>query len=364
MGWKGNLVDIPLGIAARLTPVRQSPGAPESIFVLRNNDIGDLLVVTPLFDALRRRFPQARIVAGIGSWNRETIRGNPHLSGTIELEAPWNNRYVADQGWPAIVRYLAVSPDIRRLQAERFDVGIDVLGSHVGSALLLRAGIPWRLGVRGYRGGHTAVRQWVEYDANEQVGRSALRFAELLGATDLPEVRPQIFLTDAERREGGRRWSDAPGRGPAGPRIAIGVGGGFAEKCWPVERFREFVALLGREMDARIVLLGGPSDALIAESVRADDPGVVNRAGRLSLRETFACIAASDAVVTNPSMLMHAAAAFRKPTVVALGEYFPSAAQHDAQWGYPSTCVSLRLPLPPEILSALGGLMERTPGGS
>jgi hypothetical protein len=34
---------------------------------------------------------------------------------------------------------------------------------------------------------------------------------------------------------------------------------------------------------------------------------------------------------------MHAAAAFRRPTVALLGEWFKSAAQHHRQWGYAET---------------------------
>ena len=50
-------------------PARAPAGAPRSIFVLRSNDIGDLLAVTPLFEALRRRFPDAWIGVGTGGWN-------------------------------------------------------------------------------------------------------------------------------------------------------------------------------------------------------------------------------------------------------------------------------------------------------
>lgn len=231
MGWKGDLVDIPLGLYARLVTPRDRPLPPSpSIFILRNNDIGDLLVTTPLFDALRRRFRASEIVAGVGGWNMETLRGSPHLTSVVEVNAPWNNKYVEDQGWPSVVRYLASSDELQRLRG-RFDVGIDVVGSHVGSALMLRLGIPYRLGVRGYRGGHTAVQQFVQFNPDEHVGRSALRFAELLGATDLPEVRPQIFLSDAERAAGVNRWGNAT------RRIALGIGAGFPEKCWPASRW-------------------------------------------------------------------------------------------------------------------------------
>ena len=50
-------------------PRAARPANPDGIFVLRNNDVGDVLAITPLFDALRRRFPQARIAAGVGSWS-------------------------------------------------------------------------------------------------------------------------------------------------------------------------------------------------------------------------------------------------------------------------------------------------------
>jgi ADP-heptose:LPS heptosyltransferase len=59
------------------------------------------------------------------------------------------------------------------------------------------------------------------------------------------------------------------------------------------------------------------------------------------LREVFALIAAADLIVTNSSMPLHVAAAFDKPAVVTLGEAFPSARRHQAQWGYPGLTRSL-----------------------
>src|SRR6185369_13123573 len=173
--------------AAQLAPAPGPDGRePRSILVLRNNDLGDLLVVTPLFEALRRRFPQAEIVAAVGLWNVATLRHNPHLSEVLVVDAPWFNKFVPRQTWPRILAYIAFSTQARELARRAFDTGIDVLGSPWGSLLLLRARIPFRLGVRGYAGGHTGVQQWVKFDPQEHVGRSALRFAEILGADDLP----------------------------------------------------------------------------------------------------------------------------------------------------------------------------------
>ncbi|MBW8873588.1 MAG: glycosyltransferase family 9 protein [Acidobacteria bacterium] len=318
------------------------PREPRSIFVLRNNDIGDLLVVTPLFEALRRRFPQAWIAAGIGSWNLDVLGHNPHLSEVLAVNAPWCNKYQDAQGTLGRLSYLGRSPEVRELARRRFEIGIDVLGSAWGSLLLLRAGIPYRLGVRGYAGGHSAAQAAMTFDPWMSVGRSALRFAELLGATDLPPCRPQIFLREEEREAAERWWAAAEVDGRRKRRVVIGPGGGLAAKSWPGESFAALAARLSKEVDGiSILVLGGPREGELVARVAAGAAGARALSPAPDLRETFALVAACDLVVCNSSMLLHAAAAFAKPSVVLLGEAFPSASQHQAQWGYPGLSRSL-----------------------
>lgn len=331
-----------LGVVARRQDARTpSPSEPTSIFVLRNNDLGDVLIVTPLFDALRRRFPAARIVAGVGQWSVELLKGNPHLSEVMVVNAPWFNKTVRPQGLRAEISYLRRSPEVAHLAAQRFAVGIDVLGSVPGAALLLRAGIPHRLGVQGYAGGHSASHLTVRFDPHAHVGRSALTFAELLGlpVADLPENRPQIFLESHERAAGEGRWEP---RTHGRTRVVIGPGTGDPPKGWPVHNFIETTRLLATTGNVDVVVVGGPGDQPLGEAMAAaGGPSVTNLAGQCTLRETCGVVAAADAVLTNSSMLMHAAAAFRLPTTVVLGAAYSSASQHNAQWGYPDTCRTL-----------------------
>lgn len=322
MGWRRELMEWSVaGLAGGRGAAPPAPVAPGSIFVLRNNDIGDLLAITPLFEALKRRFPAAAVAAGIGDWNRDVLRGNPFVDEVLPVNAPWHNKVVRPQGgWPA-ARYLVGSPEVREIRRRRFAVGIDVLGSPWGTLLLRRCGIPFRLGVRGYAGGAGGVHLAVDYNPAEHVGRAALRFAELLGATDLPPVRPQLFLgAPSERKD----------------YIAMAPGGGFPDKCWPVE---SFVALASLLAGCRIVVIGGVADRDAGAAICRAVPGAENRAGQLSLAEVFRVLAEARLVVCNSSMAMHAAAAFRVPACVVLGRHYVSAAAHAAQWAYPETVV-------------------------
>jgi ADP-heptose:LPS heptosyltransferase len=46
-------------------------------------------------------------------------------------------------------------------------------------------------------------------------------------------------------------------------------------------------------------------------------------------------------VLTNPSMLLHVAAAFCRPTVAVLGGTFADGEEHDMVWGYPAPYTSV-----------------------
>ena len=57
----------------------------KKVFILRNNDLGDVLVATPLIKGLRKAFPKASISMGIGDWARPLLENNPYLDEIISI---------------------------------------------------------------------------------------------------------------------------------------------------------------------------------------------------------------------------------------------------------------------------------------
>jgi len=340
MGWKGALVEMPLALASRVAarwgPL---PAAPRDILILRPNDLGDVHTTTPTFAALRARFPSSRIVAAVGAWAAPVLANNPNVDEIVELDAPWNNKFVADQSWGAVRRFLMGSEQVEALRRRGgFDAGIDVLGSHVGSVLMMRLGVRFRVGVRGYRGGWSACQRYIRFSTEVHVARAALDQAALLGVTDPPPPVPQLFLADAERTAAERLWG---ARSPGAARLIVGCGGGLEGKCWPSAQMAAALSQVslpraGAAPRADVVLVGGAADRDRGREIAALSGGSVRSlCGETSLRMTFALTAAADAVLTNASMLAHTAAAFRKPAVVVLGGMHRDRDAYDRLWGYP-----------------------------
>ena len=53
------------------------------LLVTRTDRIGDLVLTTPLFKALREKFPQAYIAALVFLEHREIVQNNPYLDEVI-----------------------------------------------------------------------------------------------------------------------------------------------------------------------------------------------------------------------------------------------------------------------------------------
>ncbi|MGQ0710095.1 MAG: lipopolysaccharide heptosyltransferase II [Rhodoferax sp.] len=138
--------------------------------------------------------------------------------------------------------------------------------------------------------------------------------ADDTGPSGAGAARPQLQAPDAAVLQG----LDLP---PA-PYVVMAPGAEYgAAKRWPVEHF----AALVRALPHPVLLLGSGKDAPVCEAIVAQSgtPRCVSLAGRTTLTQALALIAASRAMVSNDSGLMHVAAALDVPQVALFGSSSP-----------------------------------------
>ena len=311
---------------------------PSNIFVLRNNDLGDVLVTTPLLAGLRKAFPKAKISVGVGNWAQSLLENNPDVDEITSCNAPWHNKQNCN--FPANspktflqgLFYVLFSKEARDLSKAKFTHSLDILGSRQGSWLMRRAKISNRFGVRGYAGGDNWCNQCVNFQENRNVAESALAFLPLLRTSETIAPRPRIFLTQKEKETASRLWGS---KTTFTRRIIIAPGGGFPEKCWGDGRFTELTNLLLKEDNLQVCILGSQEDLnRIKYQKNLGNKRIQNFCGTLDLRKSAALISEADFVFTNSSLCMHLAGAFKIPSISLLGEWYDSARLHQTQWGY------------------------------
>ncbi len=296
-------------------PRSELVGEPERILLIKFWGLGNLVMLLPVFRALRRRYPRARIDLLTLGRNRELLEGVEDLDGVLAVD---------DANLLSVLRtYLEALFEVR---SRRPDLVVDFEQFARASAVFaFLSGAPQTVGLdtagQG-RGGMFHAR--VPYDDGRHTSATFLDLARAAGVeTDRYEpVAPPIFEED--RAAAGSLLREA-GAG-AGPVVVLhpGSGDNFLGRRWAPENFARLADHLVERHGAVCVVTGTAGEKPLVEDVVSrmrHRARAVPAGGRLSIRGLAALCARADVVVSNDTAPVHLASALGRPV---LGIYGPN----------------------------------------
>jgi heptosyltransferase-2 len=283
------------------------------IAVFVPNWVGDVVMATPAFRALRESFPHAEIRCFGRQYVADVLAGNP-----------WFDKF---HMMPKKIRTVL---SVLTQRHDRFDVGIlfpnslrsAILGKLIGCTRLVgydRGDRGWLLDRRLYpkRSSHSRIRP-------VPIVYSYARLVESVGAR-INSWALELFTTIEEELLADRAWEhwdlDAQDR-----VVLFHPGGAFGNaKHWPIAHFASLARQLIDQFAVRILVLCGPNEIEIARQIVLE----TRRWGIHSLGEigpslglTKACVRRSQLLVTTDSGPRHIAAAFGVPCIALFGPTF------------------------------------------
>ena len=263
-----------------------------NILVRATNWVGDAVMCVPALQALRERFPAARI----------TILAKPWVAGLYAREP------FADEVIPYAQGYWATA---RALRERRFDSALLLQNAFEAALIIWLARIPVRIGYNRDARGLLLTRAVPVPAVGDIPRHQRFYYLELLRRAGLIDRMPE---SDAIRLT-------RPG---VDVRPIVGVSPGAAyggAKRWLPERFAEAASRVAAAHNAGIALFGSASERPVCDQIAALLPGreVVNYAGRTTLAEFIDLAAACEVFLTNDSGAMHIASALGIPTVAVFG---------------------------------------------
>jgi heptosyltransferase-2 len=278
--------------------VRRSPFAPDSpsVVVVQTAFLGDVVLTTPLLDALATEFGPVDVVTTPGAAAllethpavHRVIRHDKHgtargLRGVMELAAAiraggYTRAYLPHQSWRS------------------------------GLATML-AGVPERIGFADAPARLSYTRRVVRPVKQHET----VRLLALAGG--LGPAQPTLGLTPADHGAA-IAWLET--HGVTAPFVALAPG-----SIWGTKRWGKYPALAaGLTQD--VVVIGGPEDAALADAIVATAPQARSAVGMLTLRGSAALLSRAAALVTNDSLPLHLAQATGTPTVAIFGPTVPA----------------------------------------
>jgi ADP-heptose:LPS heptosyltransferase len=298
--------------------------AAQHILLVRLDNLGDVLVTSPAFHAVRRSLPEAHLTLLASPVGAQAGRLNPDIDDVIVYQAPWMDPWAELSQDPAREQRI-----IREIAARRFDGAIIFTSFRQSSLpaayLCYLAGIPLRLAASIDGPGSLLTTRHRHPDRMMHEVERGLDLVTALGFTT--DERDLVLRVPWAERERVASWL-AASRSPS-PRIVLHPGCSMPARTYPWERFAEAADGLVEELGATVFLTGTANERERTARIRQRmSREAVDLAGALTFAELCALIEAADLTVTNNTGPMHIAAAVKTPVVALFALTNPP-----EQWG-------------------------------
>jgi ADP-heptose:LPS heptosyltransferase len=270
-----------------------SKGRQPSVLILRALGLGDLLTSVPALRALRRAFPDHKLI--------------------LALPSPLHDLALATGAVDEVVQAQPLRPLPRDLPAP--DVGVNLHGRGPQSHNILRSTQPGiMLAFRSDEAGFLDGPEWAP-DEHERA-----RWCRMLEAFDIAAEPDDVYLQapTGEERVG------LEGATVIHPGAASGA------RRWPVERFAT-VARSEITHGRDVVVTGAPDERELGLKLcaLADLSPKACLAGETTLTQLTSIVGLAGRVVTGDTGVAHVASALRTPSVILFGPTSPEL------WGPP-----------------------------
>lgn len=323
------------------------------ILCVRPDNLGDVLMTTPAFRALKQTFPNSHLTLLTSSAGAAVASLIPEIDAIIRFDVPW----VATEGEPDPAAVLAMA---EQLKQHAFDAAVlfTVQSQNPLPAAMLcyLAGIPRVLSYcreNPYR----LVHDWVpDPEILSATRHEVTRQVDLVNAIGATTTNTRLSLTvppgSAERAMQTLR---SAGVDPTQPWMLLHPGASEAKRRYPADAFAAAARQLTQEQGIQIVLTGSASEQSYAESVRQQTgAGAYNLAGSFDLPAFAGLIAQAPVLISNNTGPVHIAAAVGTPVVVLYAKTNP---QH-TPWQVPSRVLYFDVP---EWLRSRNRLLQHFP---
>jgi heptosyltransferase-3 len=287
-----------------------------NILVIQLGDIGDVVVATASFRALKDSLPDAHVHALVRKGCGALLAADPNLSGIFE------SRRGGGKLSDALRENLALA---RGLRAEQFDLVIDLRTGDRSAILALLArgtekvayagdGAFWRRFIYTRLFDRLAAAPSPTHPGADQ----SLRILRAAGF-DVGDFLPRLHVSGETETEAERILS-AAGISPGTRFVTINPFSRWKYKEWGYDRWAEVIAGLGERHGVPSVLIGSAEES-------GESAGILRKAGgkgrsitgKTSLGELAAVLRRSTLHLGVDSAAPHMAAALGTPTVTIFG---------------------------------------------
>lgn len=267
-------------------------------------NLGDMIMTTPVFRAIKKKYPNAKVVVIGGRKNGELLEGNADIDAYIPANDYWN----------ALFALLRLKPDMGiAMNPSPHEIALLYLSGAQGISVFLHEAF----GSRAFRALSSIVSN-VVYKPGVYVPLQNLKLLEPLGISDTDTTkRLSVTMSASFKVKADMKNAHVT---PESPFVVFAPGAGQSYREWDTARFAEVARYARDAFGAGIAIAGGPGDKKLAKHFAGALSGIpVFDGTSQTIEELKALVSLAHVVVTNDSGIAYIAEAFNVPAVIVVG---------------------------------------------
>lgn len=224
---------------------RTSTESSKHICIVLLTGLGDVVHGLPLVNAIRDRYPSARITWIVEATPGAILAGHPSIDRMLV--------YHRKDGWRGVMQ---LRRDLREIHPIDLTLNLNVYFKSVWPTLLSRA--PRRIGfnrARTFDGVWLASNEWIAARPRAHTADMTLEFADHLGIP-VPNPEWRLSFSEDERAGQARFFERFEGR----PVATIVPASATIKKDWLPERWSRVADALETDFGMKVVIAGGPGE--------------------------------------------------------------------------------------------------------
>ncbi|MBT3880898.1 MAG: glycosyltransferase family 9 protein [Candidatus Scalindua sp.] len=287
----------------------------KKILVIRLDRIGDMVVTTPIFRALKENLPDVHVTALTNPVNNNIVINNPFIDCILVYDR--ENKHKS---------FNSRLTFFRSIRERKFDLVIDpYLDYELKTSFITRfVGNGFRLGFEFAGRGlfynirynpnvfpvSTEKKHMIDYD---------LDLLTCIGV-ETEKRQPEIFLSSEEKAY---NLLKKAGVNPEDRVIGIHPGGHYESQRWPINEFAAISDYLITHYGIKVILFAGREEKQLISEFKGHAAKAPVILEDLSLREFMSALSYCSLFLCNNSGPLHIATALNIPTVSTMGPTIP-----------------------------------------
>lgn len=314
--------------------IDESWRAVRKVLLIRLDNLGDVLLTTPAFHAVKAALPESSLTLLASPVGAQVAALDPDIADVIIYQAPW-----MDPWHKLPLDSQREQEMIALLKAREFDGAIIFTSFRQSSLpaayLCYLADIPLRAAasIDGPGSLLTARHKHPEQIVHEvEHGLNLVSALGIMPGSSEAE-RDMVLQVPISALQSISERLTALNSEHRRPVVVVHPGCSMPARTYPWEMYAEIVALLVTQLGAFVAVTGGPDEQELVDRVLARVPdelrhATVGLAGVLPFPEFCALIQSADLTITNNTGPMHISAAVKTPVVALFALTNPP-----EQWG-------------------------------